>query len=170
VRTDDERSAGGNMVGFMNVALHTEIEDPLERLAAVHKAAIASKAYAQALGPRIAMDITNVLPGNVLAVAMRASAATGMAEATVIHNTIVTNVPGPPFQMYLCGAALVDSLSFGPLMPNMGLFHIVYSAVQNKQGSITLSFTACRDMLPDPAFYAECLDDAFEELRAAALD
>ncbi|MCZ6830063.1 MAG: wax ester/triacylglycerol synthase family O-acyltransferase [Gammaproteobacteria bacterium] len=169
VRTDDERSAGGNMVGFMNVALHTEIEDPLQRLAAVHQAAVGSKAYAQALGPRIAMDITNVIPGNILAVAMRAAAATGMAEATVIHNTIVTNVPGPPFQMYLCGAALVDSLSFGPLMPNMGLFHIVYSAVQNKQGSITLSFTACREMLPDPAFYAECLDDSFEALRAAAL-
>lgn len=118
----------------------------------------------------MAMDITNVIPGNVLAVAMRASAATGMAEAAVIHNTIVTNVPGPPFQMYFCGATLVDSLSFGPLLPNVGLFHIVYSSVQNKKGSITLSFTACRDMLPDPAFYAECLQDSFEELRAAALE
>jgi WS/DGAT/MGAT family acyltransferase len=170
VRSEDERSAGGNMVGFMNVALHTEIEDPLERLAAVHEAAVGSKSYAQALGPRIAMDITNVIPGNVLSIAMRAAAATGLDEASVIQNTIVTNVPGPPFQMYLCGAALVDSLSFGPLLPNMGLFHIVYSAVQNKQGTITLSFTACRKMLPDPAFYASCLEESFEELRTAALD
>ena len=37
-----------------------------------------------------------------------------------------------------------------------------------KQGSVTLSFTACRDMLPDPAFYADCLQESFEELRAAA--
>ena len=169
VRNEDERKAGGNMVGFMNVALHTEIEDPLQRLGAVHEAAVASKAYAQALGPRIAMDITNVVPGNVLAVAMRAAASTGLAEASVINNTIVTNVPGPPFQMYLCGAQLVDSLSFGPLLPNTGLFHIVYSAVQNKQGTVTLSFTACREMLPDPAFYAQCLEDSYEELRSAAL-
>jgi hypothetical protein len=41
--------------------------------------------------------------------------------------------------------------------------------VQDKQGTVTLSFTACRDMLPDPAFYADCLKESFEELRAAAL-
>ena len=38
-----------------------------------------------------------------------------------------------------------------------------------KKGSINLSFTACRDMLPDPAFYADCLQASFEELRDAAL-
>jgi len=62
----------------------------------------------------------------------------------------------------------VGSISLGPLLPNVGLFHIVYSTVQDKQGSVTLSFTACRDMLPDPAFYADCLQESFEELRAAA--
>jgi hypothetical protein len=41
--------------------------------------------------------------------------------------------------------------------------------VQNKKGTITLSFTACRDMMPDPAFYAECLQESFEELRDATL-
>ena len=169
VRSDDERAAGGNMVGFMNVALHTEIVDPLERLIAIHKATKGSKAYAQALGPRIAMDITDVVPGNVLSVALRAASATGLVEATVIQNTIVTNVPGAPFQLFLCGAELVDSISLGPLLPNVGLFHIVYSAVQNKQGTITLSFTACRKMLPDPAFYADCLQQSYDELCQAAL-
>jgi diacylglycerol O-acyltransferase len=169
VRSDDERSAGGNMVGFMNVALHSNIEDPAQRLAAIHESAIGAKAYAQALGPRIAMDITNVLPGNVLAVAVRAASATGLTEASIMFNTIVTNVPGPPVQLYFCGATLIDSISFGPLLPNIGLFHIVYSAVQNKRGTITLSFTACREMLPDPAFYAQCLQESFDELRLATL-
>jgi hypothetical protein len=41
--------------------------------------------------------------------------------------------------------------------------------VKDKQGPVTLSFTACRDMLPDPAFYADCLQDSFEELLSAAL-
>jgi hypothetical protein len=84
-------------------------------------------------------------------------------------NTIVTNVPGAPFQLYLCGAEMIDMFSLGPLLPNAGLFHIVYSSVQNKQGTITLSFTACRDMLPDPEFYAQCLQESFDELRAATL-
>jgi len=169
VRSAEERSAGGNMVGFMNVALRTEIEDPFERLKAVHEESVSAKAYAEALGPRVMMDITDMMPGNVLSVAIRAASATGLAEANVIQNTIVTNVPGPPIQLFMCGAELVHSFSLGPLLPNVGLFHIVYSAVQNKKGTVTLSFTACRDMLPDPAFYAQCLQESFAELKKAAL-
>ncbi len=169
VRSEAERAAGGNMIGFMNVPLHSDVADPLRRLSAIHASATESKAYAEALGPRIAMDISNLLPGNVLAVALRAATATGLDQASVIFNTIVTNVPGPPFQLYFCGATLVDSLSFGPLLPNVGLFHIVYSSVQNKRGTINLSFTSCRRMLPDPAFYTVCLRRSHDELRDAAL-
>jgi hypothetical protein len=138
-------------------------------LAAVHEEALSAKAYAEALGPRFAVDLTDVMPGNVLSLAIRTASATGLAEASTVFNTIVTNVPGAPFQLYMCGAELIDSISLGPLMPNVGLFHIVYSSVQDKKGTITLSFTACRDMLPDPAFYADCLQESFEELRDAAL-
>lgn len=169
VRSPEERAAGGNMVGFMNVGLRTDIADPLERLAAVHKESQSAKAYAEALGPRFMVDVTDVMPGNVLSLALRTAAATGLTEASVTQNTIVTNVPGAPFQLYMCGAALVDSLSLGPLLPNTGLFHIVYSSVQNKAGSITLSFTACRDMMPDPGFYTTCMQESFDELRAATL-
>ncbi|MEP1471894.1 MAG: wax ester/triacylglycerol synthase family O-acyltransferase [Halieaceae bacterium] len=169
VRSPEERMSGGNMVGFMSVALRTEIEDPAQRLAAVHEESQSAKAYAEALGPRVAMDITNVVPGNVLSIALRAASATGLTESNVVMNTIVTNVPGAPFQLYLCGAELIDSFSLGPLLPNAGLFHVVYSAVQNKKGTITLSFTACRDMLPDPEFYAQCLQESYDELHAATL-
>jgi len=169
VRSPAEKTSGGNMVGFMNVALRTEIDDPVERLKAVHEESVSAKAYAQAMGPRLMVDLTDVLPGNVLSLAIRAASVTGLSEASVVQNTIVTNVPGAPMQLYMCGAELVDSFSLGPLLPNIGLFHIIYSAVQNKKGAITLSFTACRDMLPDPEFYAQCLQDAFEELREGSL-
>ena len=169
VRSAKERAAGGNMVGFMNVSLRTDIVDPCERLAAVHEESQSAKAYAEALGPRFAVDLTDVMPGNVLSLAIRTASATGLAEASVVFNTVVTNVPGPPFQLYMCGAALIDSISLGPLLPNVGLFHIVYSTVEDKKGTVNLSFTACRDMLPDPAFYAQCLQESFDELHAAAL-
>ena len=169
VRSAEERSAGGNMVGFMNVGLRTDIEDPIERMLAVHTETKSAKAYAQALGPRFAVDLTDVMPGNVLSLAIRTASATGLAEASTMFNTIVTNVPGAPFKLYLCGAELVRSFSLGPLLPNVGLFHIVYSTVHKKEGTVTLSFTACRDMLPDPAFYADCLQASFEELKRAAL-
>ena len=72
-------------------------------------------------------------------------------------------------QFYFCGAMQVDSMSFGPLMPNVGLFHVIYSNVQNKKGSISISITACRDMMPDPTYYATCLQGAFADLKAATL-
>ena len=169
VRSAEERAAGGNMVGFMNVGLRSDIEDPAERLAAIHEESLSAKAYAEALGPRFAVDLTDVLPGNVLSLAVRTAAATGLSEASVMFNTIVTNVPGAPFQLYMCGAALVDSISLGPLLPNVGLFQIVYSSVQDKKGTITLSFTACRDMMPDPEFYTRCLQDSFDQLYAATV-
>ncbi len=167
VRSPEERSAGGNMVGFMNVSLRSDIEDPAERLAAIHEESTNAKAYAETLGPRFAVDLTDVMPGNVLSLAVRTAAATGLMEANVMFNTVVTNVPGPPHQLYMCGAALVDAMSLGPLLPNVGLFHMVYSSVQNKKGTIVLSFTADRDMLPDPEWYAQCLQDSFDELYAA---
>ncbi len=169
VRTEEERSAGGNMVGMMSVGLRTDIADPMERLIAIHDESDNAKAYAQAMGPRLMMDISDLLPGGVLSVALRTASATGLTEAGVINNTFVTNVPGPPVQLYFCGALMVDAISFGPLMPNVGLFHIVYSNVQNKKGSISVSITACREMMPDPAFYAECLVDSFEALKEAVL-
>lgn len=169
VRSPEERAAGGNMVGFMNLGLRSDIEDPADRLAAIHEESKSAKAYAEALGPRFAVDLTDVLPGNVLSLAVRTASATGLAEASVMSNTIVTNVPGAPFQLYMCGAKLIDSISLGPLLPNVGLFQIVYSSVQDKKGTVTLSFTACRDMMPDPGFYAECLQQSFDELYAATV-
>lgn len=169
VRSAEERQAGGNMVGFMNVSLRSDIVDPAERLTAIHSESRNAKAYAEAIGPRFAVDLTDVLPGNVLSLAVRTAAATGLAEASVMFNTIVTNVPGPPYQLYMCGAELIDAISLGPLLPNVGLFQIVYSSVQNKKGTITLSFTACRDMMPDPGFYAQCLQESFDETYAATV-
>ena len=153
----------------MNVNIRSDIDDPAERLAAIDEESQNAKNYAETLGPRFAVDLTDVMPGNVLSLAVRTAAATGLSEASVMFNTVVTNVPGPPMQLYMCGAALVDAISLGPLLPNVGLFHIVYSAVQNKKGKIVLSFTADRDMLPDPAWYAECLQASFDELYAATV-
>ncbi|CAN0598649.1 unnamed protein product [Laminaria digitata] len=46
----------------------------------------------------------------------------------------------------------------------MGLFH----AVTSYDGQIAVSFQACRAMMPDPGFYEECLQRAYQELQAAA--
>jgi WS/DGAT/MGAT family acyltransferase len=167
VREDAERGAGGNMIGLMNVDLCSTIEDPLERLQAVHEQSEQSKAYAEAMGPRIGLDIADTVPGGIISSVMRLSVAAGLAEKNPLQNTIITNVPGSPFQLYLCGAQLVDSFGIGVLAPGMGLFHTVTSAVMNKKGSIIIAVLSCREVMPDPEFYADCLQASFDEhLRA----
>jgi len=53
---------------------------------------------------------------------------------------------------------------FGPVMDSMGLFH----AVMSYDGKVSIAINSCREMMPDPAFYAECIVASFEELREAA--
>jgi hypothetical protein len=60
---------------------------------------------------------------------------------------------------------MVSLFGMGPLLDGMGLIHPVFSYA----GRITISVTACRDQMPDPAFYAECLQDSFDALQRAAL-
>ena len=64
----------------------------------------------------------------------------------------------------MAGARLLCSAGCGPLLDHMGLFH----AVLSYHGGISVTVTACRDMLPDPDFYTECIPASFDELKQAA--
>ena len=59
-------------------------------------------------------------------------------------------MPGPRHPLYMAGAELVAMYGVGMIIEGMGLIHPVMSYC----GDITISFTSCREMLPDPAFYA----------------
>jgi hypothetical protein len=80
-----------------------------------------------------------------------------------VANVVVTNVPGPPVPLYAFGARLVACYGMGPIIDGLGIIHLVGSYA----GAFTFSFTACREMVPDPGFYAECIHDAMNELRKA---
>jgi len=165
-REAEERELGGNMVSSMSFPIHTTIEDPVERLAAVQRDSDAAKKIAQALGPRRALDIFDAMPPQLagmgfLGLGTRLLTATGVATPV---NTVITNVPGPKQALYLAGARLVTMAGFGPIMDSMGLFH----AVMSYDGRVSIAINSCREMMPDPAFYAECIVASFEELRRAA--
>jgi len=164
-RSERNSSSAGNQVSNMTISLATDVEDPLERLRAVNHSALQSKAYAEALGTSVLMDVSEMLTPQVLGWGMRtASLATASSNIPFPIHTIVSNVPGPQVPLYLAGARLHTVMGMGPLLHGSGLFHAVFSAA----GRITINFLSCREMLPDPAFYQQCLREAFEELREAA--
>jgi len=156
---------GGNRIATMRVGLATGPGDPVERLRLVHRYAVAGKKHIDALGTGTVMDISDSLTPNLLAQGIRLLAhASLVGDAPVPFHTMVSNVPGLPTPMHLGAAELVVPLGFGPVRDNMGLFHIV----SNSASRVSLSFSACARLLPDPEAYSRCLEAAYAELREAA--
>jgi diacylglycerol O-acyltransferase / wax synthase len=159
LRSDEERGQLGNRIGNMIVSLATDIADPVERLRRIRQDTADAKGMNEAIGAKTLSEMSQVMPGRLVSVATRVS--TRLAGAAVA-NTTVTNVPGPYAPLYLAGARLVSEFGIGTLLEGMGIFHFILSYC----GEVTLTVTADRDKLPDPAFYAECLQGSYEELAA----
>jgi WS/DGAT/MGAT family acyltransferase len=164
IRSEDQMRAAGNQVSGMMVLLGTHIGDPKERLAAVQASTHEQKQFAQALGAHTMTEYSQFLPGGLAALASRTASRFEMANRTdPMINTTVTNVPGPQVPLYSGGAKLVTMMGLGPIGDGMGLIHPIVSYC----GQIAISFTACREMLPDPAFYADCIRQSFDEIVLA---
>ena len=154
-------------VSGLFVAIHTDEVDPVKRLERVYRSTQSSKQMTEAVGARTMTDVTQTMPGALAGIAGRLVARTGlMSRLTPVAHCVVTNVPGPQVPLYFTGAKMVGSFGLGLPMEGIGLFH----AVLSYNGAITVSVTACRQQMPDPSFYAQCLEESFRELREASVE
>ena len=166
VRTEEESGTAGNQVSGMVMSVKSDVADPAERLAQVTEGSRRSKGLSKAIGARLLTDASQFIPGSLAGLAARTYSRFGLANhIDPFFNTVITNVPGPQVDLYWNDARLVASYGFGPVTDGMGIIHAVYSYC----GELTITATSCREMMPDPAFYAECLDASFAELKAATL-
>lgn len=150
----------------MLVALGTDIADPIERLRAVHQATVDSKALDRAIGASALTNFTEFGPMRLASRAARAYSRAGLlARAAMPMHTVVTNVPGPQFPLYMDSAEVVAMYGLGPIIDGIGLIQPVFSY----NGRISISFTGCREQLPDPEAYAAAVEASFQEMRAAAI-
>jgi WS/DGAT/MGAT family acyltransferase len=153
---------GGNRISLMMSPLGTDIDDAVERVKAIAAATGQKKERMNAARARAIADVTQVIPGAVLGVAMRRLAPM-IASRRPVANVVVTNVPGPPVPLYAFGSQLVACYGLGPIIDGLGVIHLVGSYA----GKFTFSFTACREIVPDPAFYADRIQDSLDELTKA---
>lgn len=166
-RTPEQMKTGGNQVSGMFVRLHTDEPDAIRRLEKVYETTVSSKEISKAVGARSMTDVTQTMPGALASISGRLVARTGlMSRLSPVANCVVTNVPGPQIPLYFTGAKLVANFGLGLPMEGIGLFHCVLSY----NGAISIAVTACRAQMPDPEFYAECLEASFRELREAAVE
>jgi diacylglycerol O-acyltransferase / wax synthase len=156
----DETSEGNALFGRLQ-SLGTDIADPLERLTSIAASTAGSRSGSHQSTEAQLLDLVGIVPTALLGMTARAASALPFSGPTVA-NTTVTNVPGPTEPIYFSGARLVRAAGLGPLVGGLNLIHVVASY----NGTLSISATADRDALPDPATYAECMEQAFQELLA----
>ncbi|UCO95820.1 wax ester/triacylglycerol synthase family O-acyltransferase [Metapseudomonas lalkuanensis] len=167
-RPSGETATSGNTVSMLTFPLCTEIEDPLERLEAVYTATSESKALQSAIG---AQDLTNLqkfAPPATLGLAGRLATLMGVGGKgpMILHNCMVTNVPGPNVPLYMLGAKLVYWCGVGPLVDGLSLIWNPTSYC----GKMFVSLTSSPNVVPDPDFLTKCLKDSYEEMQAIAIE
>jgi len=147
------------------VTLATNVEDALDRLEAVRDATRGSRRIDRAIAAHIMTDFTHHAPAMTAALGSRAMAGLGFVNrVNPLFNCTVSNVPGPQQPLYLCGARMVAVHGIGSISDGAGISFVAKSYA----GELTITLVADRKMVPDPAFMAECLEQAFADLKRAS--
>ncbi len=153
----DNRGEGNN-VSAMTTQIHTQLEDPVERLKAITRSTRDSKQAKSGLSARLMTDMTRHAPAATQLLASRLVMNTDIAARAC--NLFVSNVPGPQHQVFMNGARLARTYGLAPLGDNMGLF----IATPSFNGNIYFNVISTRDILPDIDFFMECLQSSHQEL------
>jgi WS/DGAT/MGAT family acyltransferase len=165
VRTEDQQGAHDNRVSAMFVHLGTDVADPDDRVRAIARATRGAKEDHHAVGARFLQSWAEHAAPSTFALATRVYSRLNLADRhRPIYNVIVSNVPGPPFPLYLSGARLVSAYPLGPIMEGAGLNVTVLS----HDGVIDVGFSACAELVPELDAMAAHVADAMAELLAAA--
>lgn len=149
VRSREESGTLGNRVSAWIVPLPIDISDPrgvLQRLSAQTQRLKDSR---QALGVELLMQLAEYAPPMLFSAGARAAAAP--------MNMIVTNVPGPPFPLYMLGAKLQEMHPLVPLLDGTGLGIALFSY----DGKLHVGLNADYDLVPDLSAFAALFAQSF---------
>ena len=160
----DETDIAANRTSAMFTSLGTDVADPVERLKVVHQANKVAKGDQQALGPDLVARVSEAAPPNTTAALARLYSMLRFANLhPVVHNLVLSNVAGPPFQIYVAGAKVDGIFPLGPVMEGPGL-NITVVSYRDRVG---FGLIACSDRLPDIDDLAAEFPVAVEEMLLA---
>jgi WS/DGAT/MGAT family acyltransferase len=151
MRSEEERGKMGNRVSVWQVDLPLEIEDPIERLQVIHETTRELKDQNSALGVDMIMKVAEWTPPVLLSL--------GAQAAGSQTNSIITNVPGPQFPLYMMGAKLVEMMPVVPLLAGVGLGLALFSY----DGRLTWGINADYNLVPDLPLFTEMVKESFVE-------
>ncbi|NRQ36139.1 wax ester/triacylglycerol synthase family O-acyltransferase [Nonomuraea sp. NN258] len=161
------RAAGvagpGNQVAIMTAPLAVHVEDPVARL---HQVRVAMRRIKDrfALAPaRWLREFSESMPAALMGLASRS--AFGLVGQTAPPiNVAISNVPGPQFPLYVCGARLLTHYPVSVITDVSGGVNITAFSYD---GSLDIGVVTDREMIPDAWELADLLRESLDELRNA---
>jgi WS/DGAT/MGAT family acyltransferase len=138
----------GNRVTVMRVRLPIDIEDPIERVRAIHTVTRSEKKGQNRSGGGMVKHVVDILvntstPWLLTEIFARYSL---IAERIPpMWNVVVSNIAGSPVPLYFGGARLRQLYPLGPVQQGAGLNITVLST----DGRLCFGALACADLVPD---------------------
>ena len=161
VHDQTSEHSGTTRVSVMFSSLGTDKKDPIDRLQAVAVSNRQAKKINRMVGADTLMRWSEHFWLNGFGLGARLYSSSHAADHhPVVHNLILSNVPGPPIPLYLAGARLVGLYPLGPITNGAGLNVTVLS----QEDRIGFGFIACPDLISDVWELANAVPDALGEL------
>ncbi|UAK32531.1 wax ester/triacylglycerol synthase family O-acyltransferase [Nocardia asteroides] len=165
VHESTRHTAGVNKVSTLFARLGTDVADPVERLREVAENNRGAKEEHEAMGADFLQDWSKYAPPNTFRLAARMYSSLKLAEMhPVVHNLVVSNVPGPPMPLYFLGVRVDGMYPFGPVFHGAGLTVTVLS----NNDKLNFGFIACKELVPDIAALADAVAGVVDELLSTA--
>jgi diacylglycerol O-acyltransferase / wax synthase len=151
-----------NQVSAMLCSLATHLDDPLERLLAIHASSVEAKGLSGKIRAATPREFPVFGAPLLLQGAIGLYARSGLADRLApTANVVISNVPGPQAPLYLAGAKI---LTLYPVsIPSHGM--ALNMTVQSYQGSLDFGLTACRRAVPELGKLAIYLEQSLRELH-----
>jgi diacylglycerol O-acyltransferase / wax synthase len=165
IRTEAHEAEVNNLVSAMFTRLFSDVDDPADRLAAIHRGTQGAKWEHQTFGPENLSGFAELT--SVSTLGMLAGLYTKMRLASrhrPFHNLVISNVPGPRSSITFAGSRVRQMHILGPVMEGAGLNVTVVSSGD----TIGFSFHVDADLVPDVHVMPARFDDAVVELLECA--
>jgi diacylglycerol O-acyltransferase / wax synthase len=164
VRDETGHGVYDNRVSAIFLDLPVHVEDPLERLGAIHEQMERLKQSHEPEAGEALTHLAGAVPPTFTA------RATHLASRLMSHvpqrtmNTVATNVPGPQFPLYAAGREMLEYLPFVPLGPGVR----IGVAILSYNGRLRFGITGDYDTAPDIDVLADGIDAAVKTLLRSA--
>jgi WS/DGAT/MGAT family acyltransferase len=153
-RPGGDAGALGNRIGFVFVDLPCDVADPLERLRRVHAAMWERKRGGVADGAGAVTSCLGFAPAPVRRAVSR------LAATPRTFNLTISNIPGPPVQLYLRGCPLEEAYPVVPLADG----HALAIGVMTVAGEAFFGLHVDPKALPDADALADDINEGIDEL------